>query len=228
LSKHRDRQFFIARSVFGLSAAILVALVGWIAVRAGGPAEAGDQPVLLQPSADLRAAESTTAPLLSASPVTTGSPTASRSASPSPSASASASATPSKSSASPSPSKTSKSPKPSPSRTSSPPPPPNDLNATYATGSSWDSGFIATVQIANTGSQARDFTVTLTYPSGSGVSVRGTWNVSASVSGNQVTLHGNSVAAGRTVTVGFQGGKTTRDKIAPTGCAVGGGTCRVS
>jgi hypothetical protein len=225
LSKHRDRQFFIARSVFGLAAAVLVSLVVWIAVRAGGPAAADEQPVIVQPSAGLRAAESTTVPPLAESPVATTSPSPSRSRSASPSASVSPSAS---SSPSASPSSSRSSPRPKPSRTSASPPAPQDLSATYASNTSWDSGFIATVQITNSGSQAHEFTVTLTFPAGSGVSVRGAWNATAGVSGNQVTLHGNSVAAGRTVTVGFQGGKTTRDKIKPTGCSVGGGSCRVS
>ncbi|GIF12557.1 cellulose binding domain-containing protein [Actinoplanes teichomyceticus] len=238
MSKHRDRQFFIARSVFGLIGAVLVGLVGWIAVRAGGPASADDTPVIVQPSADLRAVESTVAPLLTASavaagsPVPSASPSAPVSSSASPSASASTSAsvspTPSRSSASPTPSTTSKSATPSPSRTSPAPTASNDLSATYATTASWGDGFIATVKVVNNGSQAHDFTVTVSYPSGVGLNLRGAWNGSASASGNTVTIRGNSLAAGQSVTVGFQAGKATRERIRATGCAVTGGTCRVS
>jgi cytoskeletal protein RodZ len=195
LSKHRDRQFFIARSVFGLAVAVLIGLVMWIAVPAD-PA---------WPSA-------------SASP----------SVSTSPSPSVPASPAPSKSSASPTPSKTSKSPKPTPSRTSSSPAAPNDLSANYFTSSSWGDGFIAMVQVTNNGSAAHDFTVTLNYPGGAGLSVRSSWNGSATASGNQITVRGNSLAAGSTITVGFQAGKRTRDQVKPTGCTVGGGSCRVS
>ncbi|WIM97398.1 cellulose binding domain-containing protein [Actinoplanes oblitus] len=228
MSKHRDRQFFIARSVFGLAAAFLVGLVVWIAVRAGGPAEADDTPVIVQPSADLRAAESTTAPLLSAppsaaTPARHASPSASVSPSVSPSASASPSASPSKSSASPSPSK---SPKPSPSKTTVSPPAPQDLSATYSTVSSWDRAFVASVQITNRGSQAHDLSLTLTYPAG--VSLGGTWNARGSSSGSTITLGGVSVPPGRTITVGFQSSKTTTSKITPTGCTVVGGSCSVS
>ncbi|GAA4598101.1 hypothetical protein BJY16_002587 [Actinoplanes octamycinicus] len=222
MSKHRDRQFFIARSVLGLAAAVLVGLVGFIAVRAGGPAEADDTPVIVQPSANLRAAESTTAPRLSGSPVATATP----SRPVSPSASASSSASPSKSSASPAPSKTSKSPKPSPSRTTVPPPAPQDLSVTYSTVSSWDRAFVASLQITNKGTQAHEATITLTYPSP--VSIGGTWNARGTSSGNTITLSGIQVGPGRSITVGFQSGKGTADRIKPTGCTVVGGSCSVS
>ncbi|KUL36738.1 cellulose binding domain-containing protein [Actinoplanes awajinensis] len=233
MSKHRDRQFFIARSVFGLAAAFLVGLVMWIAIRAGGPASADENPVMVQPSAGLRAAESTTLPLVTGPPSAVASPSSSVSVSPSaspstsPSASAAASATPSKS-ASPTPSKTSKSASPTPARTSPSPAAPKDLSATYGTSASWADGFIATVKVTNTGTTAHDFTVTLSYPSGAGVSVRGAWNGSASGSGNQITLRGNSLAPGRSITVGFQASKGAKDQVKPSGCTVGGGSCQVS
>ncbi|MEU4424359.1 cellulose binding domain-containing protein [Actinoplanes sp. NPDC024001] len=235
MPKHSARQFTTARLVLGLGAAILVVLVGWIAVRAGGPAVADDAPVIVQPSApapaetDLQAVES---PLPEATSVT---PSPS-SASPSPSRSSSASASPS---ASPSPSasrkpKKSKSPQPSvsvpaptspsPSRTSATP---AGLQATYATGSSWRDGFTAGVRVVNKGSVAQSFTVTITYASGTDLEIRGDWNAEVSAGGNQVTIRGGSLAPGSSITAGFQAAKDDDDSSRATGCTVVGGTCSV-
>ncbi|GIF07126.1 cellulose binding domain-containing protein [Actinoplanes siamensis] len=228
-SKHRDRQFFIARGVFGLAGAILVALVVFIAVHAGGGAEPSRDAVLVQPSADLRAAaESSALPLVPES--TTASVPASVPGSPSasPSASASASATPSKTSASPKPSKTSASPKPSVTKTTTAPAA-KDLDVTYSTSANWNNGFIAALKVTNSGSQPHDFSITLSYPSGSGLAIRGAWNASASVNGNQIVVRGRSPLAGNSsITVGFQSDKRTNRQLRPTGCTVTGGSCKVS
>ncbi|MEV6346930.1 cellulose binding domain-containing protein [Actinoplanes sp. NPDC051851] len=237
MSKHvPDRQYIIARGILGGAAAILVALVAWVAIQAGGPAEAGEGPTLIEPSADLQAQEATAVPLFSAVPSASPSPSASASATATATATvatttapasktATASPTPKKTSSSPVPEKTSKKPtKPAASPTTQAP---ADLSVSYSNSASWRDGFIASLGVTNNGSEAHDFTITLTYPSGSGISLRGSWNASVSASGNTVTLHGNSLAAGRSVTVGFQSGKSTNNEVKPTGCTVGGGTCRV-
>jgi hypothetical protein len=240
LPKHSARQFTPARLVLGSAAAILVALVGWVAVRAGGPAVA-DEPVIVQPSAlggaDLQAAEGSLPPVIEAAPAPgpspSGSPSASPSASPSTSPSVSASASPSAASpsaASPSASgkpKKSASPKPSASRLPSPSPSAGGLQVTYTTGASWRDGFIGNVRVVNNGPTARDFTVTITFASGSDLRIRSDWNVAAGVDGNRVTLRGGSLAPGASVSAGFQAAKDDDDSSKASGCTVVGGTCTV-
>ncbi|MFI1990033.1 cellulose binding domain-containing protein [Actinoplanes sp. NPDC020271] len=207
-SKHRDRQFFLARGVFGLAALILVGLVVFIAVRSGGSASADENPVIVQPSADLQAAESTTVPLEASSApgavVPSVAPSASASASVSPTPSKPASAGPSKSSASPKPSKTSASPKPSASK--SPEPPASvDLSVNCKT-TSWNGGFITSVTVRNNGDQSHNFQVTIKYSANVRIT-SGPWNSSAvNSSGTQIGLRGNRpVDAHGAVMIGFQG-----------------------
>jgi hypothetical protein len=228
LSKHSARQFTTARLVLSSAAAILVLLVGWIAFRAGGPA-AADEPLIVQPSANLQALDASLPPLVEAtavpapvvSPSASPSPSArSASSSPSPSPSASASRKPKKS-PQPSTSPTKAAPSPSPS-------PAGGLEVTYSNSASWRDGFIAAVRVVNNGSTARDFTVTISYPSGTDLRIRGDWNGTAGADGNRVTLRGNSLAPGTSINAGFQAAKDDDDSSRPSGCTVVGGTCRVS
>jgi hypothetical protein len=232
LAKHASRQFILARLVLGSAAAVLLALVVWIAVVAGGSGDSG-QPLLVQPGAALQAggeslpAEPSTEAASATPPLTpSASVSSSASSSPSPSSSASASASGSPS-ASTKP-KPSKSPSRTPSRSPSPSPAANTLAVTYSTSAAWRDGFIAAVKVVNNGSTAREWTVTLTYPSNADVEVRGGWNASVSSSGNTVTLRGNSLAAGASITAGFQGTKDVNDAVKPISCAIGGGSCRMS
>ncbi|BBH66270.1 hypothetical protein ACTI_29550 [Actinoplanes sp. OR16] len=257
MSKHADQKLTPARLILGLAAAVLVALVGWIVIRSGdSSAEAGGEPLLVQPSAaDLQAVENHI-PLDEALTTATASPGASTSVSPSPSpsvsvsvsvsassapASPSAGPTPSVSSApaaaptspagsSPIPEKTTtKAPQtPKPTRTTTAPPPPVDhFAATYSTTASWRGGFIASVRIENTSSESRDYTVTIGYPSGSDIKLYGVWNTRASESGNQVTLTG-TLRGRSSVSAGFQGGKDGDSSVRSPSCSVAGGSCRVS
>lgn len=99
---------------------------------------------------------------------------------------------------------------------------------TYTTSASWRDGFIAAVRVVNNGTSARDWTVTLTYPASADIDVHGTWNASVSRSGDTVTLRGRSLAAGDSVTAGFQASKDTDGLVKPISCALGGGACRMS
>ncbi|MEU4624264.1 cellulose binding domain-containing protein [Actinoplanes sp. NPDC023801] len=225
MAKHAVRQFILARLVLGSAAAVLAALVVWVAVVAGGSAGAGE-PLLVQPSAALQAAGD---PLPATTPSTESAPVPS---SPTPSASVSSSASQSPSaSASFSPSakpKPSKTPSRTPSTRPSPSPAANTLAVTYATSAAWRDGFIAAVKVVNNGSAAREWTVTLTYPSSADVEVRGGWNATVSASGDTVTIRGNSLAAGASITAGFQGSKDIGAVVKPVTCAVGGGSCGMS
>jgi hypothetical protein len=226
LAKHASRQFILARLVLGSAAAVLVALVVWIAVVAGGSGSSGT-PLLVQPSAALQAAGASlpaaepSTEAVSVPPSPTPSASASSSASPSPSASKSASPSAS-ASAKPKPSKT---PSRTPSASLSPT---TTMAVSYSTSAAWRDGFIAAVKVVNNGSAAREWSVTLTYPSNADVEVRGGWNASVSASGGTVTLRGNSLAPGASITAGFQGSKDVSDAVKPISCAVGGGSCRMS
>lgn len=231
MSKHSVRQFTPARLVLGSAAAVLVALVAWVAVRAGGPANAADDPVMVQPSGLPVAVQSALppSPPPSAPPASSASPSASRSPSASPSSSASASPSASrkpKKSKSPTPSA---SVTPSPSRTSAPPPPPaDDLEATYTTTAAWRDGLIGNVRIVNTGTTARDFTVTITYGSGTDLRLRSAWNSAGDSSGNRITLRGTNLGPGASINAGFQAEKNRDGGSRASGCTVSGGSCNVS
>ncbi|AEV81980.1 DNA-directed RNA polymerase II subunit RPB1 [Actinoplanes sp. SE50] len=209
---HRDRQFFIARGVFGLAGAILISLVAWIALRAGGSsASAADTPLLVQPSTGLRAAESTVVPSATGTaPVSSGPAVAATSPSASPS--------PSRTSASPKPSKTSASPKPSVTRTTTPPVS-RDLSLSCGI-NAWNGGFVANATVTNNGSQAHSFRVTFTF-SGSVRVLNNPWNSRAtSTSGQTITLVGSSALAPHSnVMVGFSGSADDPRRLR-VGCSV--------
>lgn len=231
MTKHSPRHVLVSRAVFGSAAALLLGLVGWIAVRAGGGEAATDgTPLMVLPSGVVQAAAEGSLPPLPPVESAVASPSVSVSASSSPSVSPSVSRTASASaSADPKPSKSTSKPRvsTSPSRTVSPTPTADVLSATYGTGASWRDGFIAGIQVTNNGGEARDWTVTVTYPSSADVELRGGWNAGVSISGDTVTLRGRSLAPGQSISAGFQAGKRSSDAVKPVSCSIGGGSCRV-
>lgn len=254
MSQHAERRLTPARLILGFAAAVLLALVGWIVIRSGdsGSAAAQGDPLIVQPSAaDLQPVENhipldqplTTASIppgasLSPSASVSVSAPASRSASASPSASKSTGApspsvtatgtpAPAKSSQPPSSPQPEKSTAAQPTRTTSSPQPVDVLVASYANTAVWRDGFIGSVRVVNTGSSTRDFAVTVSFPSASDIRVWGAWNGSASGDDNRVTVRG-TLAAGASVTAGFQAAKDRDDSVRSATCSVGGGTCRVS
>ncbi|GAA1602830.1 cellulose binding domain-containing protein [Actinoplanes couchii] len=237
MAKHAPRHVLLSRVIFGSASAILLGLVGWVAVRAGGgDAEPDGKPLMVLPTGVVQAAAEGSLPPLPPTESDQVSPSVSVSAraSRSPSPSVPASRTPSvPASASPSasvkPSKSTSKPSAgtSPSRTVAPPPA-DTIAATYSTSASWRDGFITAIRVVNTGTAARDFTITLTYPSSADVEVRGAWNASASGNGGTVTLRGGTLPAGGSINVGFQAEKRSRDLVKPVSCTVGGGSCKVS
>jgi cellulase/cellobiase CelA1 len=223
LAKHAARQFILARLVLGSAAAVLLLLVGWIAVRVGGGSDGAGEPLLVQPTAALQAAAGASLPAPSTeSIVVTPSPSApvSASASPSPSRSAPASVKPSPSK---SPSRT---PSASPSRSTAAPAPVT-LAVTYTTSASWRDGFIAAVNVVNNGSTASEWSVTLTYPASADVEARAAWNATLNASGDSVTLSGRALAPGSSITAGFQGSMDGGGAVKPVTCSIGGGSCRM-
>ncbi|WP_229071964.1 hypothetical protein [Actinoplanes sp. DH11] len=83
------------------------------------------------------------------------------------------------------------------------------------------------MRVVNSGSAARNFTVTISYPSANDVWVQGAWNASFDGDDNYITMSG-SVGGGKSLIAGFQAGKDSGDSVRSASCSVGGGTCRVS
>ncbi|MEV6598180.1 cellulose binding domain-containing protein [Actinoplanes sp. NPDC051346] len=212
--KHAVRQFGLPRYSFTVAAAaILLALVAWVAIRAAGPTR-DRTPILIEPSASATAIAAHALPIVSAGP-----------------SSRTPSATPRVTSASPVPKKTeratTKPPALAPTRTKSPPAPAATLAADYRTSIEGRRSFMVAIQVTNTGTTPDDFRVSLTYAPGDGVQLTGVWNGELSHSGDTWTITGGTLAPGASTIVGFQATKQTRDGVRPSGCAVNGTPCRV-
>ncbi|MGX6601980.1 cellulose binding domain-containing protein [Micromonosporaceae bacterium Da 78-11] len=221
-AKHAARRFAPARLVFGLAAAILVILVGWAAVRAVGPAEAGRQPVVVLPSmpqVPLEPATTSPAPSPSPSPSPSASPSHSPSLSPSPSKSPSARPSRSRSSSPPS----------SPSARATTTPTPRDvLAAAISVSAGWNSGYVATVRVENTGSTPQDWSVTVNHDDEDGLRLGTTWGgAGGRQQGSDLIFSGGPLEAGGSITFGYQAAKSARDRARPAGCTMVGGTCAV-
>ena len=209
-----------ARLVFLSAVIVLVALVVWVAVRAVGPSrDEAAGPTVVLPSMP-------TIPVSTALPVSLRpSPPPSRSASPSPSRSASTSLSAHRSSSSPS-----SSPTPRVSRSSASPKPTASasFSVTVTVTASWDQGYVASVQVVNRGTKAASWSVSVSHSGLSGVRLTGTWNAQGSQSGSTFVFTGGSLAPGQSASFGYQAGKRGPGQARPSGCSVGGGSCRVS
>ncbi|MFI5936719.1 cellulose binding domain-containing protein [Actinoplanes sp. NPDC051494] len=118
------------------------------------------------------------------------------------------------------------SPSLSPSRPSSPAPSsaaPAVLAARYTTSASWETGFIGTVSVTNTGTAEASWSVDVTYPADAGVRITSTWN--AQLTG--ATFSGGTLAPGATATFGFSANKQVRARVAPSGCSIAGTPCKI-
>jgi cellulase/cellobiase CelA1 len=97
-----------------------------------------------------------------------------------------------------------------------------------STSSSWGGGYVGTVQITNTGTKAASWSVNVSHGSVSGLRLYGTWNAQGSQHGDTFTFTGGSLVPGQSASFGYQAGARTRDRLRPSGCSVGSGSCRVS
>jgi hypothetical protein len=100
-------------------------------------------------------------------------------------------------------------------------------HVTYTRNSEWGGGFTAQVTIANTGTTAiNGWSLTFTYPGDQ--KVTSNFNGGFSQSGENVTLtnasYNGTIAAGASITDGFQGTWTSND-TAPSGFSLNGTTC---
>jgi hypothetical protein len=219
VSKHSPTPVSPARLVFLAALTVLVALVVWVAVRAVGPstADAAGPTVVLpsMPTVPVNAAEpESPSPTISMlpRPSTSATPSPSRKPSTSPSARHSASS----------------SPTPHVTRTSTKPVPKATFSATVSTSSSWGGGYVAMVQLTNTGTKAASWSVSVSHGSVSGLRLYGTWNAQGSQQGSTFVFTSGSLAPGQSASFGYQAGARTRDRLRPSGCSVGSGSCRVS
>jgi len=220
VSKQPPAPISPARLVFLAALTILVALVVWVAVRAVGPTDSqAARPMVVLPSAPtvpVGAAEpDSPSPTISLLPPSS-SPTPSRSPSASPSA------TPKHVTAS------SSSPTPHPTHTTKKPAAKAVFSATLSSSSSWGGGYVGTVKITNTGNKAGTWSVSVSHGSVSGLRLFTTWNAQGSQQGTTFIFSGGSLAPGQTATFGYEAGARTHDRLRPTGCSVGSGSCRVS
>jgi hypothetical protein len=210
LSAKHSTVFPLRRYGFiGGAATLLVVLVAWVAVRAVGPTSPDTRtPLMVQPT--IPVAED-----VIPSPV--ASPTPSPSASPSPSRTRKPASTP----------------KPTEKATTTKPPakasptPATSFTARYRLGSTWDRGFVAAVEVKNTGTTARTWTVSITYGAQAGVRVGNTWNAQLDRQGDRFVFTGAPLAAGTSITFGFEASKQLRSQIQPTTCTINGAPCRL-
>ena len=210
------RSFGPARLIFCFTAAILVLLVMWVAVRAVGPAEASRQPTVVLPSMPrVTVAPPSASPRVSLSPSPSPSPSRSRSASPKPSLT---SARPSPSTAPP---------RVTPATTKPVVVVPRDLTAAVGVTASWNAGYVAIVRVQNTGSAAHTWSVTVTHQGQNGLRLGPVWGAAGSQRGTSLVFSGGPLAAGASATFGYQTSTTGPDKARPAGCTVVGGTCAV-
>ncbi len=214
------RSFGPARLIFCSAAAILVLLVMWVAVRAVGPAEASRQPTVVLPSMPrVVIASPSASPSISLSPSPTASPSPvrSRSASRSPSPSA----TSARPTSSPAPRRV------TPTTTKPAVVVPKDLAVSVKVTASWNAGYVAIVRVQNTGSTAHNWSVTVTHQGQNGLRLGSVWGAAGSQRGTSVIFTGGPLAAGGSVTFGYQASTTGPDNARPAGCTVVGGTCAV-
>jgi len=218
--KHSTGQLGLPRySFIAAAATLLVILVAWVAVRAAGPSQEEKAPVLVVPPSTPVVEAGAVLPSTSA-PAT--SPSASASASPSPSRTRSASPSPSAKRSSKPAVRATPSAKPSSS-----PAPTARFTARYQGGAGWDRGFIAGVQVTNTGKAAGNWSVRISYDGRADVRVTNVWNAQVSRSGDTYTFTGGSLAPGADASFGFQGSKDGRGAPRPTACSVNGTACQM-
>jgi hypothetical protein len=179
-----------------LAAAALVGSMVWVRSANGG----GPRPLMVQPAAPVASAFATPEP----SPTV---PLRSPSATPS-----------SRRAASPSARK-------SPPRTSPAPPRPPALTATYMAGANRGRGYFVMLLVRNPGSTPQRWSVSLRYDPAAGVRIGQAWNATVTSHGDTTVLTGGPLAAGATVSVGFQATQRGRGRLPTPSCAINGSRC---
>lgn len=212
-------------SFIGGATVLLILLVSWVAVRAGGPVQpSGRVPLLVQPTMPLAGAEPVVIPWGTMPPPVfpSAAPPAAAVPGTSPAAPRAKAVKPRKSS-----SKSPATTKPKPRRTTSPPAPAAASTARYTVGATWDQGFIGSVEVANRTGTARTWTVRLSYDPSAGVRLGNTWNAQLTRQDGAFVLTGGPLAPGTSVTLGFEASKQVRGRIQPLTCTIDGAPCQL-
>jgi cellulase/cellobiase CelA1 len=103
----------------------------------------------------------------------------------------------------------------------------DDLAAFLGVTASWNAGYVAFVKVENTGSAARTWSVTVAHQGQTGLRLGAVWGAAGTQQGTSLVFTGGPLAAGKSVTFGYQTTKTGPDNARPAGCTVVGGTCAV-
>jgi hypothetical protein len=199
------RRAWVAMAVL-LATAVIVWSMVWVRSVSG----AGPGPVLVEPPALTPAASALTTPPATSAPVTS-SPRVRRTTRP----------------ALPVPNKSRVTTKPAPpSRTARPAQ--AALTATYAVGSSWDTGFIGAVRVRNVSAVPQNWAIAVRWDGAAGVRITQAWNASLSRRGDVTVLSGGPLAPGATQNLGFEATKQVTGPVRPASCTVNGSWCRMS
>jgi cytoskeletal protein RodZ len=128
-------------------------------------------------------------------------------------------------------------PSPSPSRSASPsrtassrrpsarPSPRASFTAQYVIVNGRRSTFQVSVTVKNTGSAARGWKLVVTHDPADGVRAFGS---GVTTSGDTITLSGDPLQPGKSVTVGFWAAHRSSDDVRPTSCKIDGRACTVT
>jgi hypothetical protein len=183
-----------------LAAAALVGSMVWVRAATGS----GPRPLMVQPAVPVASAIATLVP----SP-----PVPLRSPSPTPSLRRAAAPPPTA--------------RKSPARTSPATPRPPALTATYMAGANRGRGYFVMLLVRNPGSTPQSWSVSLRYDPAAGVRVGQAWNATVTTRGDTTVLSGGPLAAGATVSVGFQATQRGRGRLPTPSCTVNGSRCAV-
>ncbi|HEV8567598.1 MAG TPA: cellulose binding domain-containing protein [Actinoplanes sp.] len=102
------------------------------------------------------------------------------------------------------------------------------LSANYGVRSSWDTGFIGTVQVRNESETPQNWTVAVRYDAADGVRITQAWNGSLSRRGDVTIFSGGPLEPGATQSLGFEATKQATGEVRPTSCTANGSWCRMS
>ena len=102
---------------------------------------------------------------------------------------------------------------------------PDQLTASYAVTSTSADGFVAGITVRNPTAAAQAWTVALTYPSGTRITVTGYWNATPTATGRRLRFEGGPLSAGASYSFGFQAATDKPGEVTPTGCTINGIPC---
>lgn len=102
-----------------------------------------------------------------------------------------------------------------------------DLTAALTVPAGWEDGYVAEIKVTNTGRSAVRWTVTVTNAARLKVRLTNAWNATATQKGDTVTLRGQLLPPGRSITAGYQVAAAAGSHPRPTACTLTGSTCRI-